>query len=518
MGYPQAMAAAERSMGNAMAKRESTGVRDLTRKLYVVFLLLLALVVAALVVVIYISGPPEEFPQKLLETTALAALTVWVSMILTRWLGLSAEMREATEMISDLRLGASAKQLGVTDVYQKREDAKDDIIRDIEQSRFSCRTYAAVYLTELHKDEAYFTAIARAARSASGRKYLVSYTSLNPGGGGADAVLRQVWARREGDDSVDPLEQRIKTGHARFHSAMLPIQQDRETPADVRRRFTRNHTFTHSLLVIDNVIAYVGFYDRVNARGNMAPALRLQGSGPWARNFLLEADNIDSKWSIAAASAIAFDFDGVIAHSMPLQERSWKAAVDSIAATRRKALWPLLERNLYEGRAGPAMFTGLEVDAELMGALRKEKDRLWAECRSEVPLMDGVGAVLADLKHSGVKLAIATTADKSYVMDTLDKGNLAGMFDVILTDADVAHPKPAPDLLNQISERLDIQKANLYMVGDTNMDGVMAQAAKCIFVRFTSHRKVPPVAHATELATVGSWSELSGLLLGAQTT
>jgi phosphoglycolate phosphatase-like HAD superfamily hydrolase len=81
-------------------------------------------------------------------------------------------------------------------------------------------------------------------------------------------------------------------------------------------------------------------------------------------------------------------------------------------------------------------------------------------------------------------LAIATSAQRNYVEQLLEKNNIRGLFNMIVTNMDVKHPKPNADLLKLIAGTLDISMKNMVMIGDTEVDAVMAANAKCKFYMF----------------------------------
>ena len=191
------------------------------------------------------------------------------------------------------------------------------------------------------------------------------------------------------------------------------------------------------------------------------------------------------------ARAIAFDFDGVIVDSMPVHWDCWRQALDDVLGLEADRVRDRVRRNLFGGRAGPGMFEGLDISAESRRALRRRKDSLWGARALAVPPMPLAAATLASLA-ARFPLAIATTARRDFVDAILSRERLSAVFSVVMTNADVPRPKPAPDLLAKISEVLSIPAPEIAMVGDTASDRRMAEAAGSPFLWFGTTAPAPP--------------------------
>lgn len=102
------------------------------------------------------------------------------------------------------------------------------------------------------------------------------------------------------------------------------------------------------------------------------------------------------------------------------------------------------------------------------------------------PLPGAVGFV-ADCKHRGIKVAVATSADRVKMA-----GNLAeiGMppesFDACVTGEDVEHKKPAPDLFVKAAELLSLDPAECLVVEDARSGCQAAKAAGAMCLGITS--------------------------------
>ncbi len=183
----------------------------------------------------------------------------------------------------------------------------------------------------------------------------------------------------------------------------------------------------------------------------------------------------------SSSAALALDFDGVIVDSMPEQERAWREAARRTALGRENER--VLIENLYAGKARERMFDDLDLPEATRRALRLVKDTAWHACRLDVALMSGAQEVLPRLSRL-MPLGIATTAEREYVEVVLEREGLLGCIGHVVTDMDVANPKPAPDMLKELASRFGVGTGALCMVGDSQSDEAMSRAAGCRFIRF----------------------------------
>jgi len=210
--------------------------------------------------------------------------------------------------------------------------------------------------------------------------------------------------------------------------------------------------------------------------------------------------------------AIAFDFDGVIADSMPEQDRAWREAWEQEGSPTPDGALPVLLSNLWDGCAGFRIFERTEIPLEMQKRLRVAKDAIWKARRGETEVVPGV--VEAVRRLSGLPLAIATSAHREYVEVVLKRAGILEEFALILTDADVARPKPAPDALLAISSRLGVATSQLLMIGDTVTDVEMAKQAGSGIVLLRTHARYP--APPEGVAVYGLWVELARDISAAQ--
>jgi len=125
--------------------------------------------------------------------------------------------------------------------------------------------------------------------------------------------------------------------------------------------------------------------------------------------------------------------------------------------------------------------------AEIDRILDGHERRAAAECR----LRPGALHVLTALRRDGLRLALLTNNSARSARTITARLGLD--FDVVLTREDAA-PKPAPDAVLAIAERLNIAPKHLLVVGDYKFDVMAGHAAgaRTAFIRTERDRPAPP--------------------------
>ena len=127
----------------------------------------------------------------------------------------------------------------------------------------------------------------------------------------------------------------------------------------------------------------------------------------------------------------------------------------------------------------------------------------------QIPLFSGAKEMLAGLRERGHVLAVATGKSRAGLARAMENTGL-GRFFVASRCADQCAPKPAPDMLHELIEELDVDAAQTLMIGDTVHDLNMAANAgiDAVAVSYGAHAKSELVARGP-LACVDSVDELA---------
>jgi len=213
----------------------------------------------------------------------------------------------------------------------------------------------------------------------------------------------------------------------------------------------------------------------------------------------------------AALDLIIFDLDGTV--------------VDTLAPTLRcfqEALAPALGRvPTFEeirdrfGPSEPEIFAAWVGEGEAPATV----SRLYAcyeRVYHEMGPFPGVRELLMDLRAAGWKTALFTGRGRHSTDVLLHAMELARLFDAIVTGEEAPRPKPAPDGVRMILERLSVPASRAVLVGDSPLDVAAARAAgvRPIVSLWDGHHPEAGQDEAGDLLLVRSVEELRGVLLG----
>jgi HAD superfamily hydrolase (TIGR01509 family) len=113
--------------------------------------------------------------------------------------------------------------------------------------------------------------------------------------------------------------------------------------------------------------------------------------------------------------------------------------------------------------------SALELDEQLRAMVAPIKDQL--------PLLPGVQALLDQAEQRGLRVGIATGNTLPTLERRLGRHGVFDRFDAIVTRADVANGKPAPDIYLETARRLDAEPSECLVLEDSAIGCEAALAA-----------------------------------------
>lgn len=176
---------------------------------------------------------------------------------------------------------------------------------------------------------------------------------------------------------------------------------------------------------------------------------------------------------------VLFDMDGVLADS---EEYICKAATMMFAGLGYKVepqdFKPFVGtgENRYIG--GVAEKYGITVDIEKAKARTYE---IYAKIiRGNLKPLPGAAEMVSRCRNLGMKLALATSADKIKTEATLSEiGISSSSFDATITGLDVVNKKPFPDIYLMAAEKIGLNPGECLVVEDAISGITAAKRAGC---------------------------------------
>ncbi len=203
---------------------------------------------------------------------------------------------------------------------------------------------------------------------------------------------------------------------------------------------------------------------------------------------------------------VVFDWDGTLADSTALIAEAIRRACAAIGRPM-----PSLADARYViglGLADALAHVAPGLSADETRELAAHYRRHYLDGEAAIPLFDGARELLDDLDRSGFLLGVATGKSRAGLDRAIARNGLAGRFHATRC-ADEGFPKPHPDMLVTLMDRLAVGPRDTLMVGDTTHDLDLARnaGASAIAVAYGAHEP-DGLAARGPLATVHSIAEL----------
>lgn len=207
---------------------------------------------------------------------------------------------------------------------------------------------------------------------------------------------------------------------------------------------------------------------------------------------------------------LVFDWDGTLADSTAIIAAAIQAACRDVGEPVPDNVSARFVIGLGLAEALSHVAPALPVDRHPELSARYRHHYLSRD--AEIPLFDGVPALLDDLRAEGFMLAVATGKTRVGLDRALAGNALAERFHATRC-ADESRPKPHPEMLLHLMDRLDVLPHETLMIGDTTHDLELARAAgvDALAVAYGAHEP-GGLAAAKPLATVHSIPELRAWL------
>jgi HAD superfamily hydrolase (TIGR01509 family) len=174
--------------------------------------------------------------------------------------------------------------------------------------------------------------------------------------------------------------------------------------------------------------------------------------------------------------AIVFDFDGLLMDTETTMVESWQAEwAHHGLELELDGFWPGHGGDITEDRyAILAAAVGTDFDRTASHARRvAHRERLHAE----LDFRPGIRAWIAAARELGLRVAIASSSPRKWVVGHLERVGAVDLFDHIVTGDEVETHKPDPAIYELALQRLGVPGSSAIAVEDTAHGVAAAQAA-----------------------------------------
>jgi HAD superfamily hydrolase (TIGR01509 family) len=169
------------------------------------------------------------------------------------------------------------------------------------------------------------------------------------------------------------------------------------------------------------------------------------------------------------------DIDGTLVDTNYQHAIAWYRAF-----SQHDLILPIWRIHRHIGMGGDQLVPELAGDAfeaEHGDAVREKETSLYGELIGEVRPMNGALELIEELKASGGKVMLASSAKQKEVDHYLDLLDARDLADGWTSSADVESTKPEPDLVRSALQKADAQASEAVMVGDSPYDVESAKRA-----------------------------------------
>ena len=185
---------------------------------------------------------------------------------------------------------------------------------------------------------------------------------------------------------------------------------------------------------------------------------------------------------------IIFDIDGTLVDTNPIHVEAWGRAFKSLGYDV-----PVERIEVEIGKGGdllvPAIL-GDEAEHRHGEALRKaQKEEFLKLARGQrFRVFPCVAKLMQSLGDRTIRTALATSSDKKHLQGTSEsaKIDLCHLADFLVTNDEAESSKPAPDLVIAACEKLQLDRGECAMVGDTIYDAQACRGAGVVFLGLES--------------------------------
>lgn len=191
--------------------------------------------------------------------------------------------------------------------------------------------------------------------------------------------------------------------------------------------------------------------------------------------------------------ALILDFDGLILDTEGPAFQSWLEIFEAHGCSLPLSAWAAWvggSEDMFDPYEYLEAQLGRAVDREQIRQKQRQREARLIELQ---PTLPGVEDYIADAKRLGLKLGLASSSDREWVLAHLSRLGLRAHFDSIKCFEDVKRAKPDPELYQSVLDALGVAAHQALALEDSPHGISAAQAAGifCVAVPNPLTRQLP---------------------------
>ncbi len=214
-------------------------------------------------------------------------------------------------------------------------------------------------------------------------------------------------------------------------------------------------------------------------------------------------------------SLLVFDWDGTLLDSQAQIVNCMQSAINELDLEPRsnEQITNIIGLGLENGVA--QLYPAMDMKLVIKAAQTYREHHIYKD-KTPTPLFDGAKQALTTLREAGYDLAIATNKSRRGLDKGLSDTGLNDYFPITRC-VDEAHPKPNPQMLEEILTDHNLQASKALMIGDSEYDLQLANNTKVdgLAVSYGVHGlmrllKQDPVGFIDKIGQLPDWLENHG--------
>lgn len=174
---------------------------------------------------------------------------------------------------------------------------------------------------------------------------------------------------------------------------------------------------------------------------------------------------------------IIFDFDGTLADTSEGIVKTVQTTLDTMGLPQQPAAQ--IKSTIGLPLSETIRLGGCVPEGRVEEGVKIYRETFFSVATEHIKLFPGVKETLLEMHGAGIRLAIATSRGSNSLGVILNAYGIDGIFDEMATSSDNYEPKPSPEMVLKLMERLGAGKDETLVVGDTTFDLLMGKRAGC---------------------------------------